>query len=225
MLYLKNHLNNLTIAAWVTLSKASSDEEASGAAYARVSLPNKDAIEESPHSNNWTCVSDRWWSPWIHTLIHAAAIPIATVGYAMARKNNGGDTLSSEPRYLLAKRFLELLLTLFIVYGFLVTCPTIRIGWYKIAPQSSLDDTERTGSDEEDIAKDETDQTPCPSSMQVEIGTRPDLPLLFRTLQDSHEKNVFVAACGPTALVEAVRQEYKERIWSGWIIDDEEWEW
>jgi len=283
--YLKNQCQNLTIVAWVTLSQVDSDDVDERGSCERATLPlgnNNDKEVPSSPPTTWKPMLPKLWPNWMHALIHAIVIPLATVGYAMACKNNGGETLSDEPRYLLVNRFVELLLSLLMVYGFTLTCLGVRWGWKKLNLSRSKFTPNRPFISRYNkttinsfalavatlalpvlvvatLAVAElvvsvlavpalivstlavsalavallavpamtvpTLAQSTPSTMTVIIGRRPDLPTLFRNIQRKHPNNVFVAACGPTVLIESVRQQYKGRISSGWVMADEAWEW
>lgn len=232
LLEYKDRFPNLNISVWVTLSKENKEDIEHRPVYKSATSPGARTLVKLPPGEDsmrtWFGARSSLWSTPVHAMINAVGIFLATAGYALAVENNGGDKLSQEPRYFLVNRFLELFFAVGFVFAWILLMIGIRLGWKFMRSK-----TEQEGKySAPPFAKEITDSDSETSNSTLEdspivvgIRQRPDIEDLFAKLQSDHPFDVSIIACGPDALVEAVKVETQKRIKYNWTMAEEEWEW
>jgi len=235
LLEYKDRFPNLNISVWVTLSKENKENIEHQPVYKSATSPGARTLVKLPpgkdNMRTWFGARSSLWSTPVHAMINAIGIFLATAGYALAVENSGGDKLSQEPRYFLVNRFLELFFAVGFVFGWILLILGIRLG-YKYM-RSKTEQVEQEGKySGPPFGKQLTDSDSATSSSTLEdspivvgIRQRPDIEDLFAKLQSDHPSDVSIIACGPDALVEAVKVETQKRIKYNWTMAEEEWEW
>jgi len=219
---------------WVTLSKENKEDLEHRPVYKSATSPGARTLVKLPPGKDsmrtWFGAHSSLWSKPVHALINAFGIFLATSGYALAVKNNGGDKLSQEPRYLLVNRFLELFFAVGFVFAWILLVIGIRLGWkFMHSKTGQVQEEGKNGSPEAELTDSDSEATPSnaveDSPLVVVIRQRPDIEDVFAKLQCNHPFNVSIIACGPDAMVEACKVEAHKRIKFNWTVAEEEWEW
>jgi len=236
LLEYKERFPNLSVSVWVTLSKENKEDLEHRPVYKSATSPGARTLAALPPGKDsmrsWFGARSSLWSTPTHALINAIGIFLATAGYALAVENSGGDKLSQEPRYFLINRFLELFFAVGFVFAWILLLIGIRLGWKFMHSKTEqvLEESKYGGPKAELTDSDSEDETPSSNAVEdspivVGIRQRPDIEDLFLRLQADHPYNVSVIACGPDAMVEAVKVEAHKRIKYNWTVAEEEWEW
>jgi len=234
LLEYKERFPNLIISVWVTLSKENKEDLEHRPVYKSATSPGARTLVKLPPGKDsmrtWFGAHSSLWSKPVHALINAFGIFLATSGYALAVKNNGGDKLSQEPRYLLVNRFLELFFAVGFVFAWILLVIGIRLGWkFMHSKTGQVQEEGKNGSPEAELTDSDSEATPSnaveDSPLVVVIRQRPDIEDVFAKLQCNHPFNVSIIACGPDAMVEACKVEAHKRIKFNWTVAEEEWEW
>lgn len=238
-----SRFRNLSVSVWVTLNGHSEYEKGH---YCKASTPEDSMLQEpAPRANAqrfgylWRPYPTWLWSASGHACVTAFAILMGVSGYAVAR-NQEFSSKMDEIREMILERLLGLVLTVVFAFALLAVLLGPRLlpivvsacvdhgNKLRRGDTGSFDESGRSSSSghDDDVPQYELDTIELGNAPHVQgTGRRPDYEDIFAELEQAHDRNVAVFACGPQGLVDAVRREAQKRVKKNWCMIEEEWEW